>query len=55
MSRYENIVIIPARGGSNDYQTKKTMLFEVGFSYSIAYAKKKSEIVDEIYVSTDDP
>lgn len=52
----KNIVIIPARGGSKRLPLKNTMLLG-GMPllvHSIAYAKKNREIVDEIYVSTDD-
>ncbi|MBC5837069.1 acylneuraminate cytidylyltransferase family protein [Flavobacterium muglaense] len=53
----KNIVIVPARGGSNRLPNKNIMLLG-GLPllvHSIAYAKKNQEIVDEIYVSTDDP
>lgn len=53
----KNIVIIPARGGSKRLPNKNIML--LGgiplFVHAIAYAKKNQDIVDEIYVSTDDP
>lgn len=52
----KNIVIIPARGGSKRLPNKNTLLLG-GLPllvHSIAYAKKNQEIVDEIYVSTDD-
>lgn len=52
----KNIVIIPARGGSQRLPNKNTMLLGKMplLVHSIAYAKKNREIVDEIYVSTDD-
>lgn len=53
----KNIVIIPARGGSKRLLNKNTMLLG-GIPllvHSIAYAKRNQEIVDEIYVSTDEP
>ncbi|MBC5841431.1 acylneuraminate cytidylyltransferase family protein [Flavobacterium sp. F-380] len=52
----KNIVIIPARGGSKRLPNKNIMLLG-GIPlliHSIAYAKKNQNIVDEIYVSTDD-
>ncbi|MBX9888412.1 MAG: acylneuraminate cytidylyltransferase family protein [Flavobacteriaceae bacterium] len=53
----KNIVIIPARGGSKRLPHKNTLLLG-GIPllvHSIVYAKKNQDIVDEIYVSTDDP
>jgi CMP-N-acetylneuraminic acid synthetase len=53
----KNIVIIPARGGSKRLPHKNTMLLG-GIPllvHTIAYAKKNQDIVNEIYVSTDDP
>ena len=53
----KNIVIIPARGGSKRLPNKNIKLLG-GIPlliHSIAYAKKNQDIVDEIYVSTDDP
>jgi N-acylneuraminate cytidylyltransferase len=53
----KNIVIIPARGGSKRLPNKNIMLLG-GIPllvHAIAYAKNNHDIVDEIYVSTDDP
>ena len=55
-SDMKNVVIIPARGGSKRLLNKNTMLLG-GIPllvHSIAYAKNNQDIVDEIYVSTDD-
>ncbi|OCB76549.1 cytidylyltransferase domain-containing protein [Flavobacterium crassostreae] len=52
----KNIVILPARGGSKRLPNKNSMLLE-GIPllvHSIAYAKNNRDIIDEIYVSTDD-
>ena len=53
----KNIVIIPARGGSKRLPNKNiTLLGGIPLLvHAIAYAKKNQNIVDEIYVSTDDP
>lgn len=52
----KNIVIIPARGGSKRLPNKNSLL--LGniplIAHSILYAQANSDIVDEIYVSTDD-
>jgi CMP-N-acetylneuraminic acid synthetase len=51
-----NIVIIPARGGSKRIPEKNIQLFG-GVSllvHSIQYALANNEIIDEVYVSTDD-
>ncbi len=52
----KTIAIIPARGGSKRLPNKNIML--LGgiplLAHSILYAKANSEIIDEIYVSTDD-
>jgi CMP-N-acetylneuraminic acid synthetase len=52
-----NIAIIPARGGSKRIPEKNIQLFG-GLPllvHSIQYAVANSEIIDAIYVSTDDP
>jgi CMP-N-acetylneuraminic acid synthetase len=52
----KNIAIIPARGGSKRLPQKNIKLLD-GFpllSFSILFALANSEIIDEIYVSTDD-
>ncbi|QDW18851.1 cytidylyltransferase domain-containing protein [Flavobacterium sp. KBS0721] len=52
----KNIAIIPARGGSKRLPQKNIKLLD-GFpllSFSILFAQANSEIIDEIYVSTDD-
>jgi len=52
----KNIAIIPARGGSKRLPQKNIKLLD-GFpllSFSILFAQVNSEIIDEIYVSTDD-
>jgi CMP-N-acetylneuraminic acid synthetase len=51
----KNIAIIPARGGSKRIQQKNIQLFG-GLPllvHSIKYALANSEIIDEVYVSTD--
>jgi CMP-N-acetylneuraminic acid synthetase len=51
MSTYmKNIVIIPARGVSNDLPHKKNTMLLGGFHFGSFYRlrKKKSDIVDEI-------
>lgn len=51
-----NIAIIPARGGSKRLIGKNSLLL-AGIpllAHSILYAKRNSEIIDEVYVSTDD-
>lgn len=52
----KNIVIIPARGGSQRLPNKN--ILSLGgiplIAHSILYAKSNRDIVDEIYVSTDD-
>jgi len=52
----KTIAIIPARGGSKRLPGKNTMLLEgiPLLGHSILYAKANSEIIGEIYVSTDD-
>jgi CMP-N-acetylneuraminic acid synthetase len=57
MNKYKNIAIIPARGGSKRIPEKNIQLFG-GLPllvHSIQYAVANSEIIDTIYVSTDDP
>ncbi|PWA09943.1 acylneuraminate cytidylyltransferase family protein [Flavobacterium laiguense] len=57
MNKYKNIAIIPARGGSKRIPEKNIQLFG-GLPllvHSIQYAAANSEIIDAIYVSTDDP
>lgn len=52
----KNIAIIPARGGSKRLPQKNIKLLD-GFpllSFSILFAQANSEIIDDIYVSTDD-
>ena len=52
----KNIVIIPARGGSKRIPEKNIQLFG-GVSllvHSVKYALANSEIIDDVYVSTDD-
>lgn len=52
----KNIVIIPARGGSKRLPNKN--ILSLGgiplIAHSILYAQKNKDIIDEIYVSTDD-
>ena len=51
-----NIAIIPARGGSKRLIGKNSLLL-AGIpllAHSILYAKRNSEIIDDVYVSTDD-
>jgi CMP-N-acetylneuraminic acid synthetase len=53
----KNIAIIPARGGSKRIPQKNIQLFG-GLPllvHSILFSKQNSAIIDEIYVSTDDP
>jgi N-acylneuraminate cytidylyltransferase len=52
----KTIVIIPARGGSKRLQQKNIKFFgEIPLlAHSILYAQANNDIVDEIYVSTDD-
>jgi len=53
----KNIAIIPARGGSKRLPNKNILL--LGgiplIAHSILYAQNNSALIDEIYVSTDDP
>jgi len=52
----KTIAIIPARGGSKRLPNKNTLLLD-GIPllvHSILYAQKNKEIIDAIYVSTDD-
>lgn len=52
----KTIAIIPARGGSKRIEGKNIQLlgeFPL-IAHSILYAQKNSEIIDDIYVSTDD-
>ena len=51
-----NIAIIPARGGSKRLPFKNNLLFGgiPLIAHSILYAQQNKDIVDEIYVSTDD-
>ena len=52
----KTIAIIPARGGSKRLPEKNIKLLDgiPLLSFSILYAKANSNIIDEIYVSTDD-
>lgn len=52
----KTIVVIPARGGSKRLPGKNSKLLDGVplLAYSILYAKANAEIVDDIYVSTDD-
>lgn len=52
----KTIAIIPVRGGSKRLPRKNTMPLNgiPLLAYSILYAKANSEIISEIYVSTDD-
>jgi CMP-N-acetylneuraminic acid synthetase len=52
----KNIAIIPARGGSKRLSQKNIkLLADIPLlAHSILYAKKNSQIIDEIYVSTND-
>ncbi|MBF4486022.1 acylneuraminate cytidylyltransferase family protein [Flavobacterium sp. CSZ] len=52
----KNIAIIPARGGSKRLPQKNIKLLDgiPLLSFSILFAKANSNIIDEIYVSTDD-
>jgi len=52
----KNIAIIPARGGSKRLPQKNIKLLDgiPLLSFSILFAKANSDIIDEIYVSTDD-
>lgn len=52
----KTIAIIPARGGSKRLLGKNIMLLDglPLIAHSILFAKANSEIIDEIYVSTDD-
>jgi CMP-N-acetylneuraminic acid synthetase len=53
----KNIAIIPARGGSKRIPEKNIQMFGglPLLAHSIQYAVENSEIIDAIYVSTDDP
>lgn len=57
MNNYKNIAIIPARGGSKRIPEKNIQMFGglPLLAHSIQYAVENSEIIDVIYVSTDDP
>lgn len=52
----KTIAIIPARGGSKRLPNKNIMLLNgiPLLAHSILYAQANSEIIDEVYVSTDD-
>ena len=52
----KTIAIIPARGGSKRLPGKNTMLLNgiPLLAHSILYAKANSEIISDVYVSTDD-
>lgn len=53
----KTIAIIPARGGSKRLHNKNILLLDTIplLAHSILYAKANSHIIDEVYVSTDDP
>ena len=52
----KTIAIIPARGGSKRLPNKNLLLLDTLplLVHSILYAKKNAELIDAIYVSTDD-
>lgn len=52
----KTIAIIPARGGSKRLPNKNILLFDgiPLIAHSILFAQENSEIIDEVYVSTDD-
>ncbi|HNP32717.1 MAG TPA: acylneuraminate cytidylyltransferase family protein, partial [Flavobacterium sp.] len=52
----KNIAIIPARGGSKRLPNKNVMLLNgiPLLAHSIRYALANSEIIDEVFVSSDD-
>lgn len=52
----KTIAIIPARGGSKRIPQKNVKLLGETplIAHSILYAQEKNEIIDEVYVSTDD-
>lgn len=52
----KSIVIIPARGGSKRLPNKNSLLFDGVplLAHSILYAQKNEDIVDAVFVSTDD-
>ena len=52
---YKTIAIIPARGGSKRIPEKNIQILGVLplLAYSILYAQENREIIDDIYVSTD--
>ena len=52
----KNIAIIPARGGSKRLPRKNIKILNglPLIAHSILYAKKNPDIIDEIYVTTDD-
>ncbi len=52
----KNIAIIPARGGSKRLPNKNNLLFGgiPLIAHSILYAQQHKDIIDEVYVSTDD-
>jgi CMP-N-acetylneuraminic acid synthetase len=56
MLKMKTIAIIPARGGSQRLPQKNIKLLSgiPLLAHSIIYAQKNSDIIDEIYVSTDD-
>ncbi|CAA9203682.1 CMP-N,N'-diacetyllegionaminic acid synthase [Flavobacterium bizetiae] len=53
----KTIAIIPARGGSKRLPQKNIKLLDEIplLAHSILYAKANSKIIDEVYVSTEDP
>lgn len=57
MIEKQNIIIIPARGGSKRLPQKNVLPLKKKplLCYSIDYAKKQKGIADRIVVSTDDP
>ncbi len=52
----KNIAIIPARGGSKRLPNKNILLLDgiPLIAHSIVYAQKNADIIDDVFVSTDD-
>lgn len=53
----KTIALIPARGGSKRLENKNLLLFgdKPLLAHSILYAQANSDIIDAVYVSTNDP